>query len=209
MYLSTYSQGFYDVWFVLEVLWRASGQEWSFWPWHFWVWRNCNFSPWRWKVTLLPLQKNLGDYYTFTRLYEIYFISFHISKAFTFKESKFTLFHKKNKFTSDLINYCHLSIFCHITFSMEILRSKHELCGFGYKKWAKPLINVWCLPLTKIRNGQGQNPVTYTFKFVSWKIVNSYSPWLQKCVYLYLEIAIVYLSGKLENQPHSFWTVSG
>lgn len=90
----------------------------------------------------------------------------------------------RKKFTSDLINYCHLSIFCHITFSMEILRNKHELCGFGYKKWAKPLINVWCLPLTKIRNGQGQNPVTYTFKFVSWKIVNSYSPWLQKCISL-------------------------
>lgn len=156
--------------FVLEVLWRASGQEWSFWPWHFGVWINCGFSLWRWKVkvTLSPLQKNLGDYYTFTRLYEIYFISFHISKVFAFKESKFTSFHKKKKFTSDLINYCHLSIFYHITFSMEILRSKHELCGFGYKKWSKPLINVWCLPLTRIRNGQGQNPVTYTLK----------SPWV-------------------------------
>lgn len=51
---------------------------------------------------------------------------------------------------------------------------------------------------------------SHIYTQVSWKIVNSYSPWFQKyCVYLYLEIAIVYLSGNWKTNLTHFEQCKG
>lgn len=118
----------------------------------------------------------------------------------TFRESRFTAFHKIKKLIFEVKNYCHPNIFCHITFSREPSQGRHGGCEFTVWKKGPATWKHVTSPSHK-RTKKISAPCTFKFVWFLEKKMHSYPPWLWKCcVYLCFDTTIVYFFWKAGKQ---------